>query len=144
MRYECSGVSSTVSMIFFCVVCLCRCLNIREARPHISDREEKRHRRTRAGASFHHNNQQPTSQNNLPYSIDRRRLSYLIYHQPKMGFLSSKTLIKGHALFVFTLAVYLTKSPEVVTESDVVFMLGELLRLVQKPFLPPYPFETNY
>lgn len=61
-----------------------------------------------------------------------------------MGFLSSKTLIKGHALFVFTLAVYLTKSPEVVTESDVVFMLGELLRLVQKPFLPPYPFETNY
>ncbi|BCS24698.1 uncharacterized protein APUU_41142S [Aspergillus puulaauensis] len=46
-----------------------------------------------------------------------------------MGFLSSKTLVKGHALFLFTLAVYLTKSPEVVTESDVVFMLGELLRL---------------
>ncbi|KAL4900585.1 hypothetical protein BDW74DRAFT_94364 [Aspergillus multicolor] len=46
-----------------------------------------------------------------------------------MGFLSSKTLIKAHALFLFTLAVYLTKSPEVVTESDVVFMLGEFLQL---------------
>ncbi|KAL4779096.1 increased loss of mitochondrial DNA protein 1 [Aspergillus varians] len=46
-----------------------------------------------------------------------------------MGFISSKTLIKGHALFLFTLAVYLTKSPEVVTESDVVFMLGEFLHL---------------
>jgi hypothetical protein len=48
-----------------------------------------------------------------------------------MGFLSSKTLIKAHALFLFTLAVYLTKSPEVITESDVVFMLGEFLHLVQ-------------
>ncbi|KAL4808546.1 increased loss of mitochondrial DNA protein 1 [Aspergillus unguis] len=46
-----------------------------------------------------------------------------------MGFLSSKTLIKGHALFLFTLAVYLTKSPEVITESDVVFVFGEFLHL---------------
>ncbi|KAL4961435.1 uncharacterized protein BDV14DRAFT_124407 [Aspergillus stella-maris] len=46
-----------------------------------------------------------------------------------MGFLSSKTLIKGHALFLFTLAVYLTKSPEVITESDVVFVFGEFLQL---------------
>ncbi|KAL4930621.1 uncharacterized protein BDV17DRAFT_34689 [Aspergillus undulatus] len=46
-----------------------------------------------------------------------------------MGFLSSKTLIKGHALFLFTLAVYLTKSPEIITESDIVFVFGEFLRV---------------
>ncbi|KAL4914032.1 increased loss of mitochondrial DNA protein 1 [Aspergillus aurantiobrunneus] len=46
-----------------------------------------------------------------------------------MGFISSKTLIKTHALFLFTLAVYLTKSPEVITESDVVFVLGEFLQV---------------
>ncbi|CBF81256.1 hypothetical protein AN5761.2 [Aspergillus nidulans FGSC A4] len=50
-----------------------------------------------------------------------------------MGFLSSKTLIKAHAVFLFTLAVYLTKSPEVITESDVVFMLGEFLHLDSRP-----------
>jgi hypothetical protein len=50
-----------------------------------------------------------------------------------MGLLSSKTLIKAHALFLFTLAVYLTKSPEVITESDVVFMMGEFLQLVRMP-----------
>lgn len=50
-----------------------------------------------------------------------------------MALLSSKTLIQGHALFLFLLAVYLTKSPEVVVESDLVFMLGELLRIVPLP-----------
>ncbi|KAL4821619.1 increased loss of mitochondrial DNA protein 1 [Aspergillus spinulosporus] len=50
-----------------------------------------------------------------------------------MGFLSSKTLIKAHAVFLFTIAVYLTKSPEVITESDVVFMLGEFLHLDSRP-----------
>ncbi|KAI9373304.1 increased loss of mitochondrial DNA protein 1 [Aspergillus egyptiacus] len=54
-----------------------------------------------------------------------------------MGLLSSKTLIKAHALFLFTLAVYLTKSPEVVTESDVVFMLGEFLQLDASSFSRP-------
>lgn len=54
-----------------------------------------------------------------------------------MAVLSSKTLIKTHALFLFVLAVYLTKSPEVVTESDVVFMLGEVLNIVPPPFQPP-------
>ena len=47
-----------------------------------------------------------------------------------MALLSSKTLIQAHALFLFVLAVYLTRSPEVVTESDLVFMLGEFLNLV--------------
>lgn len=48
-----------------------------------------------------------------------------------MSLLSSKTLIKAHALFLFILAVYLTKSPEVVTDSDVVLMLGEVLQIVR-------------
>jgi hypothetical protein len=34
---------------------------------------------------------------------------------------SSKRLIQGHALFLFILAVYLTKSPEVITDPDVVY-----------------------
>ncbi|OOF96982.1 hypothetical protein ASPCADRAFT_205735 [Aspergillus carbonarius ITEM 5010] len=59
-----------------------------------------------------------------------------------MALLSSKTLIQAHALFLFVLAVYLTRSPEVVTESDVVFMLGEFLNLDASPSLsrPQSPF----
>ncbi|GKZ20626.1 hypothetical protein AbraIFM66951_005354 [Aspergillus brasiliensis] len=49
-----------------------------------------------------------------------------------MALLSSKTLIQAHALFLFVLAVYLTRSPEVVTESDLVFMLGEFLNLTKR------------
>ncbi|KAL3455691.1 increased loss of mitochondrial DNA protein 1 [Aspergillus heterothallicus] len=61
-----------------------------------------------------------------------------------MGLLSSKTLIKGHALFLFTLAVYLTKSPEVITESDFVFMLGEFLQVDSAPTFsrPQSPFAV--
>jgi len=47
-----------------------------------------------------------------------------------MGLLSSKTLIRAHALFLFILAVYLTRSPEVITDSDVVYMIGEAMRIV--------------
>lgn len=54
-----------------------------------------------------------------------------------MALIPSKTLIQGHALFLFLLAVYLTKSPEVVVECDLVFMLGELLRIV------PFPADMN-
>lgn len=43
---------------------------------------------------------------------------------------SSKTLIQAHALFLFILAVYLTKSPDVITDSDLVFMLGEAMKIV--------------
>ncbi|RMJ22325.1 hypothetical protein PHISP_06805 [Aspergillus sp. HF37] len=59
-----------------------------------------------------------------------------------MGFLSSKTLIKAHALFIFVLAVYLTKSPEVITDSDVVFLLGETLKIDVSPTFtrPQSPF----
>jgi hypothetical protein len=48
-----------------------------------------------------------------------------------MALLSSKTLIQSHALFLFVLAVYLTRSPSTVTESDVVFMIGEVLQIVR-------------
>lgn len=47
-----------------------------------------------------------------------------------MALLTSKTLIQCHALFLFILAVYLTKSPEVITDSDLVYMFGEALRIV--------------
>ncbi|GES64563.1 increased loss of mitochondrial DNA protein 1 [Aspergillus terreus] len=59
-----------------------------------------------------------------------------------MRLLSSKTLIQAHALFLFILAIYLTKSPEVITDSDVVFMLGETLRIDAAPGLsrPQSPF----
>lgn len=53
-----------------------------------------------------------------------------------MGLLSSKTLIQAHALFLFILAVYLTRSPEVITDSDVVFMLGETLQIVRISYMP--------
>ncbi|KAF7116392.1 hypothetical protein CNMCM5793_004636 [Aspergillus hiratsukae] len=59
-----------------------------------------------------------------------------------MAFLSSKTLIQAHALFLFVLAVYLTKSPSTVTESDVVFMIGEVLQIDAAPSFsrPQSPF----
>lgn len=50
-----------------------------------------------------------------------------------MALLSSKTLIKAHAWGLFILAVYLMRSPEFITDSDIVFMLGEVLRIVQYP-----------
>ncbi|KKK12168.1 hypothetical protein P175DRAFT_0517552 [Aspergillus ochraceoroseus IBT 24754] len=59
-----------------------------------------------------------------------------------MGLLSSKTLIQAHAVFLFTLAVYLTRSPQVITESDIVFMLGEFLQIDASPSFsrPQSPF----
>ncbi|KAF4231613.1 hypothetical protein CNMCM8980_009625 [Aspergillus fumigatiaffinis] len=59
-----------------------------------------------------------------------------------MALLSSKTLIQAHALFLFVLAVYLTRSPSTVTESDVVFMIGEVLQIDAAPSFsrPQSPF----
>ncbi|KAL2215635.1 increased loss of mitochondrial DNA protein 1 [Thermoascus aurantiacus ATCC 26904] len=59
-----------------------------------------------------------------------------------MGLLSSKTLIRAHALFLFILAVYLTRSPEVITDSDVVYMIGEAMRIDISPTFsrPQSPF----
>lgn len=61
-----------------------------------------------------------------------------------MALLSSKTLIQGHALFLFLLAVYLTKSPNVIIESDLVFMLGELLRIVRCLPIRFFSFLKDY
>ncbi|KMK62999.1 hypothetical protein Y699_03829 [Aspergillus fumigatus Z5] len=59
-----------------------------------------------------------------------------------MALLSSKTLIQAHALFLFVLAVYLTRSPSTVTNSDVVFMIGEVLQIDAAPSFsrPQSPF----
>lgn len=47
-----------------------------------------------------------------------------------MGGLSSKRLIQAHAVCLFVLAVYLTKAPEVITDSDMVYILGEAMKIV--------------
>jgi Increased loss of mitochondrial DNA protein 1 len=49
-----------------------------------------------------------------------------------MGHFSSKTLIQAHALFLFLLAVYLTQSPEVITDSDIDSLLGEAVKVVSQ------------
>ncbi|PLB35710.1 uncharacterized protein BDW47DRAFT_110015 [Aspergillus candidus] len=61
-----------------------------------------------------------------------------------MALLSSKTLIKAHAWGLFILAVYLMRSPEFITDSDIVFMLGEVLRIDAAPSLsrPQSPFAA--
>ncbi|OKL61885.1 hypothetical protein UA08_02838 [Talaromyces atroroseus] len=46
-----------------------------------------------------------------------------------MALLSSQTLIQAHALFLFILAVYLVVSPGAVTDSDIVFILGEAMQI---------------
>ncbi|RAH72687.1 uncharacterized protein BO66DRAFT_389663 [Aspergillus aculeatinus CBS 121060] len=59
-----------------------------------------------------------------------------------MGFISSKILIQAHAFLLVFLAVHLMRSPAVITDSDVVFMLGELLQLDASPSFsrPQSPF----
>jgi hypothetical protein len=44
--------------------------------------------------------------------------------------ISSKTLIQAHAVFLVVIAGYLVKNPEVITDSDLVFMMGEALKIV--------------
>jgi len=46
-----------------------------------------------------------------------------------MGRLSSKSFIKLHALFLFSLAAYLTRVPEVITDSDLVSCVGDGMRI---------------
>ncbi|KAF5015321.1 hypothetical protein F66182_13386, partial [Fusarium sp. NRRL 66182] len=50
-----------------------------------------------------------------------------------MALLSSKTLIQAHALFTFILAVYLIASPSAITESDIIFILGEAMQIDLDP-----------
>lgn len=49
----------------------------------------------------------------------------------KMALLSSKTLIQAHAVFLLIIAGYLVKNPAYITDSDLVFMMGEALKIVR-------------
>ncbi|KAJ5670273.1 uncharacterized protein N7477_005636 [Penicillium maclennaniae] len=59
-----------------------------------------------------------------------------------MVLISSKTFIQAHAVLLVVVAGYLIKSPELITDSDMVFMMGEALQInfpavtssVQSPF----------
>ena len=51
---------------------------------------------------------------------------------PTMVLISSKTLIQAHAVFLVVIAGYLVKSPEVITDCDLVFMMGEALKIVRR------------
>lgn len=57
-----------------------------------------------------------------------------------MALLSSKTLIQAHALFTFILAVYLVTSPSAITESDIIFIIGEAMQIVINTAIK----QTNY
>jgi hypothetical protein len=47
--------------------------------------------------------------------------------------ISSKTLIQVHAVLLVVIAGYLIRSPELITDSDMVFMMGEALQIVRIP-----------
>lgn len=53
-----------------------------------------------------------------------------------MVLISSKTLIQAHAVFLVVIAGYLVKSPEVITDCDLVFMMGEALKIVRPTNIP--------
>lgn len=60
-----------------------------------------------------------------------------------MPLLSSKTLIQAHAVFTVVIAGYLLKNPAVITDSDIVFMMGEALQIVGTLITSspsPFPF----
>ncbi|KAJ5774594.1 hypothetical protein N7457_009490 [Penicillium paradoxum] len=46
-----------------------------------------------------------------------------------MVLISSKTLIQAHAVLLVVVAGYLVKNPEMITDSDLVFMMGEALKI---------------
>jgi hypothetical protein len=62
-----------------------------------------------------------------------------------MVFISSKTLIQAHAVFLVVIAGYLVKSPEVITDCDLVFMMGEALKIVRyHTIIPDAQAHSNY
>ncbi|EED15299.1 conserved hypothetical protein [Talaromyces stipitatus ATCC 10500] len=60
-----------------------------------------------------------------------------------MTFLSSKTLIQLHALFMFILAVYLITSPSSITESDLIFIIGEAMQIDLDPAMSTSQFPFS-
>lgn len=49
----------------------------------------------------------------------------------KMALISSKLLIQAHAVLLIIIAGYLVKNPNYITDSDLIFMMGEALRIVR-------------
>jgi hypothetical protein len=47
-----------------------------------------------------------------------------------MVLISSKTLIQAHAVILLVIAGYLIKNPAMIVDSDMVFMMGEALKIV--------------
>lgn len=68
----------------------------------------------------------------LPLFLSFTLLSHLS-HPTTMVLISSKTLIQAHAVLLLVIAGYLVKNPETITDSDLVFMLGESLNIVTTP-----------
>ncbi|KAJ5085584.1 Increased loss of mitochondrial DNA protein 1, partial [Penicillium argentinense] len=62
---------------------------------------------------------------------------------PKMVLVSSKTLIQAHGVLLVIIAGYLVKNPAFITDCDLVFMMGEALKIdfptvtsaVENPFV---------
>ncbi|KAJ6079892.1 hypothetical protein N7467_009645 [Penicillium canescens] len=61
-----------------------------------------------------------------------------------MVFVSSKTLIQVHGILLVVVAGYLVKTPELITDSDFVFMMGEALKIdfpsLSSPQQSPFTF----
>jgi hypothetical protein len=51
----------------------------------------------------------------------------------KMVLFSSKTIIQAHAVLLIVIAGYLIKNPALITNCDLVFMMGEALNIVRTP-----------
>ncbi|KAJ6020848.1 Increased loss of mitochondrial DNA protein 1 [Penicillium herquei] len=59
-----------------------------------------------------------------------------------MVLVSSKTLIQVHGVLLIILAGYLVKSPESITDSNIVFMMGETLKIDLPP--PKSPLTSPF
>ncbi|KAJ5585276.1 Increased loss of mitochondrial DNA protein 1 [Penicillium hispanicum] len=61
-----------------------------------------------------------------------------------MVLVPSKTIIQAHAVVLVTIAGYLIKNPEMITNSDIIFLMGEALRVdfpvVSSPSQNPFVF----
>lgn len=70
------------------------------------------------------------------------------HHPRKMVLLSSKTIIQAHAVLLIVIAGYLIKNPALITNCDLVFMMGEALNIVRNTSLffnqsNPLPQQTK-
>ncbi|KAJ6044610.1 hypothetical protein N7499_007112 [Penicillium canescens] len=70
--------------------------------------------------------------------------NFFCHCSPNMVFVSSKTLIQVHGILLVVVAGYLVKNPELITDSDFVFMMGEALKIdfpsLSSPQQSPFTF----